>query len=181
MVSQFYRVQTQFIAALGNPKDSSGVGASNWGIWRVDPGPRGVNLSDWKQLKEMGGLSPAGWVFDQNDWWVEENGLIMEKPDFPIPPGQYVVTGGRETQAILTIHPDGDKWELSDSAKLHDVTHLPCRSARYQPMHVDASPGNAKATDFPVKPGGEMPVVDGCRKQDYWVVFVIGLESSLFS
>ena len=96
MASQFYRVQTQFIAALGNPKDSSGVGASNWGIWRVDPGPRGVNLSDWKQLKEMDGLSPAGWVFDQNDWWVEENGLIMEKPDFPIPPGQYVVTGGRK-------------------------------------------------------------------------------------
>ena len=46
---------------------------------------------------------------------------------------------------------------------------------------TDASPENAKETDFPVKPGGEMPVVDGCRKQDYWVVFVIGLESSLFS
>ena len=73
----------------------------------------------------------------------------MEKPDFPLPAGKYVstfyypaskhivhllpghryvVTGGRETQAVLTIHQDGDTWELGEGASLHDVTHLPCRS-----------------------------------------------------
>ena len=101
----------------------------------------------------------------------------MEKPEFLLPVGRYVVTGGRETQSILTVHQDGDKWELSDNAKLHDVTHLPCRSARYQPVKEDASPSNANQSDFPVAPGGSTPTVEGCKKNDYWVVFVIGIES----
>ena len=101
----------------------------------------------------------------------------MEAPEFPLPPGKYVVTGGRETQAILTISSNGDDWELSDGASLHDVTHLPCRSARYQPgSQSPGSPDNAREEDFPVTPGGEMPVVKGCTKQDYWVVFVVGVE-----
>ena len=62
------------------------------------------------------------------DWWMEENGLLMESPDFPLPEGQYLVTGGRETQAVLKV--SGDSWSLSHEAKLSDVTHLPCRSAR---------------------------------------------------
>ena len=162
----------QFVAALGNPKDSKGSGASQWGIWRVDPGPRGVQLEEYKSIKAMDGVTPAGWVFDQNDWWLEENGLIMEKPDFPLPDGRYIVTGGRETQSMLSIQ--GDHWELSDGAKLEDVTHLPCRSARYR----NGSPANAKPSQFPVKPGAEMPAVEGCQKQDYWVLFVlaIGIE-----
>ena len=45
-----------------------------------------------------------------------------------LPGHRYVVTGGRETQAVLTIHQDGDTWELGEGASLHDVTHLPCRS-----------------------------------------------------
>merc|ERR1711997_1185158 len=179
MASKFVRLPSiQFIAALGDPKASSGTGASNWGIWRIDPGPRGVYLNDWEQLKSKNGKSPAGWTFDQNDWWLEEHGLIMEKPDFPLPVGRYFVTGGRETQSILTIHEDGDRWELSNGAKLHDVTHLPCRSARYQPVSENSSPGNANTSDFPVKPGGDMPAVEGCKKQDYWVVFVTAIESS---
>ena len=59
---------------------------------------------------------------------MEENGLLMESPDFPLPEGQYLVTGGRETQAVLKV--SGDSWSLSHEAKLSDVTHLPCRSAR---------------------------------------------------
>merc|ERR1711997_1323428 len=176
MAAKFIRVSTQFIAALGDPAASKGVGATNWGIWRVDPGPRGIHISDWEMLKAMGGVAPQGWTFDQSDWWLEEHGLIMEKPDFLLPAGRYVVTGGRETQSILTIHENGDDWELSDGAKLHDVTHLPCRSARYQPENEGASPDNANEVDFPVTPGGEMPKVQGCKKLDYWVVFVIGLE-----
>ena len=73
------------------------TGASSWGIWRVDPGPRGVRLNNWNMLKNNNGVAPARWKFDANDWWLEEHGLIMEKPDFPLPSGRYVVTGGRET------------------------------------------------------------------------------------
>ena len=46
----FEQVDTQFIAALGDPKASSGTGAEQWGIWRIDPGPRGVRLQNFKQL-----------------------------------------------------------------------------------------------------------------------------------
>merc|ERR1711954_2059 len=178
-MTKYVGVQTQFIAALGDPKASKGSGASSWGIWRVDPGPRGVHITEWELLKTMGGLAPSGWIFDNTDWWLEEHGLIMEKPDFPLPPGKYVVTGGRETQAILTVGENGDDWELSDGAVLHDVTHLPCRSARYQPLSEAGSPDNAHEQDFPVKPGGEMPRVEGCSKQDYWVVFVVVLRQKV--
>ena len=49
-MSGFKQVETQFIAALGDPKASSGTGAEQWGIWRIDPGPRGVRLHNFKQL-----------------------------------------------------------------------------------------------------------------------------------
>ena len=45
--------------------------------------------------------------------------------------------------------------------------------ARYQ----GGSPASAKEDDFPVRPGGEMPGVAGCTKQDYWVLFVVALEN----
>ncbi len=99
----------------------------------------------------------------------------MESPEFPLPSGKYVVTGGRETTAVLVV--DGDKWELLDGATLHDVTHLPCRSARYRPESADASPANARVSDFPVTPGAEMPVINGCSKQDYAVLFVTAVEA----
>ena len=44
--------------------------------------------------------------------------------------GKYLVTGGREVTTTLTVHADG-RWELADGATLYDVTHLPCRAARY--------------------------------------------------
>ena len=173
-MSQFKRVRTQFIAALGDPQATSGTGASSWGIWRVDPGPRGVRLSDAKQLIDSG-VSAAGWTYDNTEFWIEEHGLIMEKPDFPLPPGKYVVTGGREITTVLTISDDGDQWSLEDGARLHDVTHLPCRSARYTPVD-SASAASARPEDFPVTPGGAMPDVPNCKRQDYWVVFVQALE-----
>ena len=37
---EFTQIPIQFIAALGDPQSSSGEGASQWGIWRIDPGPR---------------------------------------------------------------------------------------------------------------------------------------------
>jgi hypothetical protein len=178
----FRSVRTQFIAALGNPAASSGGGAQTWGLWRKDPGPRGVWLNNFEQqLVVSGGVAPASWKFDSGDWWLEENGLIMEKPEFSVPPGKYIVTGDRETVAMLTIHSEDDqgvqRWELDKGATLYDVTHLPCRSARYTPAAgADpgaCSPASAQPSNFPVTPGGPMPPVAGCSKQDYAVLFIV--------
>lgn len=183
--TKFVRLnQIQYIAALADPDASSGKGAETWGHWAIDPGPRGVRLSDYGKLEEAGGVAPALWRFDSNDWWLEENGLIMEAPDFPLPPGKYVVTGGRNIATVLTVHPadaDGEsKWDLADDATIHDVTHLGCRSARYTPIDDDGtcSPANAPKNAFRVEPGRSMPHVGGCNKQDYAVLFIIGVEAT---
>ena len=177
----FKRIPTQFIAALGDPSATSGTDAQKWGVWRLDPGPRGVPLDEYAKLTAARNVAPAKWTFDTADWWLEEHGLIMEKPDFPLPPGKYMVTGDREVTSVLTVYPiDNDgtqRWELSDGAKLYDVTHLPCRSARYAPATPESScsPAKAQNSSFPVTPGAPMPSVEGCNKQDYAVVFVIGV------
>ena len=181
--TRFKRVPTQFIAALGDPTASAGGGAQHWGLWQIDPGPRGVWLAKFDELVAANGVAPADWKFDDKDWWLDENGLIMEKPEFPLSPGKYVVTGDREVTTILTVHPaddDGDRrWELDD-ATLYDVTHLPCRSARYtQAVGTSScSPANAPQSAFKVAPGTQMPAVDGCDKQDYAVLFVIGVAEN---
>src|SRR5262245_51245781 len=69
------RIPTQYIAALGEPGATSGTGAESWGLWRLDPGPRGVELGDYETLKTAG-VAPAQWKFDSSDWWLEEHGLI---------------------------------------------------------------------------------------------------------
>lgn len=181
----------QYMAALGDPEASSGTGAEKWGIWRQDPGPRGVPLGDYeKDISAQGGKAPNGWTFDPSSWWVEEHGLIMETPaSLPLqrfeqdgdnmkvvaPKKRYIVTGGRETKSVLTVHSDG-RWELS-SGNLHDVTHLPCRSAVYTPAKGGVcKPTKEQQSKFPVKPGALMPELDGCNKQDWAVLFVIAEE-----
>ena len=179
--SKFRRIPTQFIAALGDPGANSGTGAQTWGVWPVDPGPRGVRLSQFAQLQKAGGVAPDGWKFDNKDWWVEEHGLIMEQPKFPVTPGTFLVTGDRAISTSLTIHPADkngvSRWALGDRATLHDVTHLGCRAARYMPAAAGAacSPVNVPQTAFPVEPGGAMPPVAGCAQQDYAVLIVIGV------
>jgi hypothetical protein len=179
--TNFRRVRTQFIAALAAPDATSGNNAEEWGLWRLDPGPRGVRLNRYDQLREAGGVAPADWQFDHTDWWLEENGLIMEQPDFPLASGKYLVTGDREVVTVLTVHPEADDgshhWELRDGATVYDVTHLRCRSARYTPAEGNnsCSPEKAQIREFPVTPGAEMPAVEGCNKQDYAVLFVIAV------
>ena len=180
--TKFKRISTQYIAALGDPDATSGSAAESWGLWPLDPGPRGVKLNSYKRLRDAGGVAPARWKFDSTDWWLEEHGLIMEQPTFPLPPGKYLVTGDRDVTAVLTIHPadrNGDRrWELNNGATLYDVTHLACRSARYTPgvSGESCSPEHAPGTAFPVALGGAMPPVEGCTKQDYAVLLVIGVE-----
>jgi len=176
---KFEQIPVQFIAALGDPEATSGDNAKDWGLWPVDPGPRGVRLNRYEQLEAENGVSPAGWQFDNTDWWLEENGLIMEQPQFPLAAGQYMVTGDREITTILTIYPSDEngnqRWELANNASLYDVTHLGCRSARYTPASGNAScsPAQAPQDAFRVAPGAAMPPVEGCEKQDYAVLFVI--------
>ena len=184
-LSKFSRIEPQYIAALGEPGATSGNSAQSWGLWSQDPGPRGCKLDLYPQLKAAGGVAPSQWKFDAADWWLEEHGLIMEKPTFPLPPGKYVVTGDRKVTTVLTIQPkdkDGNqRWELADGATLYDVTHLGCRSARYTPAATAnnlCSPTNVRTTGFPVNPGAAMPVVNGCRKQDYAVLIVVGLPAT---
>jgi len=109
------------------------------------------------------------------------------------------VTGDREVTTVLTVSPDG-AWGL-EAGTLHDVTHLPCRSARYTPLlkpggggdgsggasasgggapapaaMITGTPADADQRDFPVTPGAAMPDVPGCHREDYWVVFVVAIE-----
>ncbi|MEZ5925188.1 MAG: hypothetical protein R3D57_12475 [Hyphomicrobiaceae bacterium] len=177
----FTRIPTQFIAALATPDAKAGTGAEQWGLWRVDPGPRGVRLRHLEALMASGGAAPAGWQFDAEDWWLEEHGLIMEAPEFPMPPGRYLVTGNRETTTVLTVFAKDEtgaqRWELANGATIYDVTHLRCRSARYKPKTGASlcTPAKTPRNDFPIAPDVEMPMVDGCSKQDYAVLFIVGV------
>ena len=178
--TSFKHIPTQFIVALADPSATSGDNAQLWGLWHQDPGPRGCLLENYPKLKETG-VAPAQWTYDNSDWWLEEHGAIMEKPLFPLPPGKYVVTGGRKVTSILTVDPmdkDGKQhWQLENGAKLYDVTHLPCHAARYTPETEggSCSPETVEKQSFPVDPGVPMPTVKGCRKQDYAVLFVVGV------
>ena len=157
------RIPTQYIAALGDKDLKSGIGAETWGLWPVDPGPRGVRLSNYENLRLNKGVAPAQWTFNNVDWWLEEHGLIMEQPVFPIVPGRYVVTGGRDAVSILTIHAKGDDgaqhWELNNGASLYDVTHLGCRAARYTPTTENScTPQLAELKTSPSNPVPPCPL-----------------------
>jgi hypothetical protein len=178
--STFVPGPTQYIAALGNTAATSGTEAESWGFWTVDPGPRGIRVRDYPDLIANGGVAPSGWQFDDAGWWIEEHGLIMEAPSFPLPAGAYVVTGGREVTAVLTVEsPDASghqAWSLSDGATLYDVTHLHCRAALYTPQNEvqSCTPDNTPLNAFPMSPGIAMPAVEGCSKRDYQVLIVLG-------
>ena len=64
--TKFKPVRTQFLAALGDPQSTSGVNADTWGLWQVDPGPRGVRLSNFPLLVANGGVAPSEWIFEKS-------------------------------------------------------------------------------------------------------------------
>jgi len=179
--AKFQSVPTQYIAALGDPGARFGTDAETWGFWAVDPGPRGVRIRDFEKLIARAGVAPEGWQFDSAAWWLEEHGLIMEAPSFPLPPGRYVVTGGREVTAVLTVEAADatgkQAWTLSDGATIYDVTHLRCRAALYtaQQDGQSCTPDNTPTQVFPMSPGVAMPAVEGCSKQDYQVLIIVGM------
>ena len=69
--------------------------------------------------------------------------------------------GRRETTTTLTVHPD-QRWELADGAKLYDVTHLPCRAARYTPLLPGADGTPAKSAALKAAQAAKLD--DKCRK-----------------
>jgi hypothetical protein len=133
-----------------------------------------LEKSDYRQGLRI--LSEGDWRVKNSDKRRSRNGsnanAITSVCDCPLAGAIH-----RVEQFSLAIK-DGDKrWELDDGATLHDVTHLPCRSGRYTPATSDSacSPAKALKTAFPVTPGGPMPPVAGCNKQDYAILFVIGV------
>ena len=179
--TNFVRIPTQYIAALGDPQASSGTDAETWGLWAIDPGPRGVYLGDYADLVANAAVAPDGWKLDPTAWWLEEYGRLMEAPSFPLPAGQYVVTGGRDVASVLTVEePDAmgkQAWSLADGASVYDVTHLGCRAALYTQKETGkaCTPDNAPISVFPMTPDTVMPAVEGCSKQDYQVLIVVGM------
>lgn len=173
--------KTQYIAALGEKSAISGNDAQTWGFWSVDPGPRGIWITNYDDLLANAGLAPDGWQFDNASWWLEEHGLLMESPSFPLPAGAYVVTGGREATAVLTVSAPGadgkQAWSLSDGVSLNDITHFACRAAVYTPTTKGQSctPDKTNTDVFPMRPDISMPQVEGCSKQDYQVLIVTGM------
>jgi hypothetical protein len=179
--TNFVRIPTQYIAALGDPQASSGTDAETWGLWAIDPGPRGVYLEDYADLVANAAVAPDGWKLDPAAWWLEEYGRLMEAPSFPLPAGQYVVTGGRDVASVLTVEaPDAmgkQAWSLADGASVYDVTHLGCRAALYTQKETGkaCTPDKAPINVFPMTPLEVMPAVEGCSKQDYQVLIVVGM------
>jgi hypothetical protein len=179
--TNFVRIPTQYIAALGDPQASSGTDAETWGLWAIDPGPRGVYLADYADLVANAGVAPVGWKLDPTAWWLEEYGRLMEAPTFPLPAGKYVVTGGRDVASVLIVEePDAkgkQAWSLADGASVYDVTHLGCRAALYTQKETGkaCTPDKAPISVFPMTPFEVMPAVEGCSKQDYQVLIVVGM------
>ncbi len=174
------RVQPQYIACLAPGDAMFGTGAEDWGLWRIDPGPIGVWLRFYQLLQKAGNIAPAGWRFDINDWWLDENGLIMKAPEFPMPAGKYYVTNGEDQISLLTVEQADNNgkqaWSLSNDKTIANVTHGPCRSARYTPTNAPStcSPINANLEAFPLKPGESPPLVPGCDRKEYAVLIVFG-------
>jgi hypothetical protein len=174
------RIPTQYIAALGPSTATSGTDAGTWGLWEIDPGPRGVWTKDYAALMANDGLAPEGWSFDASAWWIEEHGLIMEAPSFPLRAGKYVVTGGREVTTILIVGAADamgqQSWSLEGGATVYDVTHLRCRAALYTASQGQScTPDNTPVGVFPMSPDRAMPPIEGCEKQDYQVLIVVGM------
>ena len=98
-----------------------------------------------------------------------------------MPPGKYLVTGNREAKTVLTVFPKDEsgaqRWELADGVTVYDVTHLRCRSALYTPRRTTRPARRKRQSRARFRePGASMPPVENCSKQDYAVLFIIGVE-----
>ncbi len=183
--AKFRRVRSQYIAALGPVDATEGDNAHTWGHWPEDPGPIGVRLRDFDKLAANGGIGPKGWQFNEDDWWLDENGLLMMAPNFPMPSGRFLVTNAIKNVALLTVAaPDADgrqSWQLSNGRTLDDVTHKKCRSARYRPASegADCSPANAQQSAFPLQPDQDPPAVADCDRLVYSVPIIFAVEDTV--
>ena len=176
----YQRTPTQYIAALADPSATSGNNAETWGWWSRDPGPFGVPLSYYDRIQQMGGRGPGGWGFDLDDWWLDENGILMEPPEFPMPAGAFYVTNGEGSYALLTVSDADDgghkAWSLN-RLNIGGVTHGPCRAGRYSPVGATGTcaPDIIDQAIFPLPLGAEPPAVRGCNMVEYEVLIIFGV------
>ena len=138
-----------------------------------------MKITDYAALIANAGKASAGWQFDSAAWWLEEHGLIIKAPVFPLPAGQYVVTGGRGMTSVLTVSaasaPGTSNWSLADGASVYDVTHLGWRAAVYTPAQGQfCTPDATPISVFPMRPDISMPAVAGCTQREYQVLIVLG-------
>ena len=100
-------------------------------------------------------------------------GAFPRENDSPAPRLRALTAFPRRERVV---YPDGNRDAVAAlSALLAPDVQLTSPDVRVLP--ADASPAKANARDFPVTPGAAMPAVAGCKKQDYWVVFVVALEA----
>src|SRR5215467_12985591 len=88
--TKFQRISTQFIAALGDPGATSGSGAQSWGLWPLDPGPRGVELNSYQRLKDPGAVAAPHRTVKATDWSREEQGYTTEERNGAIAPRKHM-------------------------------------------------------------------------------------------
>lgn len=183
--TRIQRVPIQYIASLAGPQERAGTGAETWGLWREDPGPIGVWLHMYEELQARDYVHPTGWRLDVDDWWLDENGILMKHPDFPMPPGTFLVTNGEDKAGLLTVEAadasGAQVWSLSGETVIADVTHGPCRSARYSPIgdSGSCSPASVDQSIFPLPLGAQPPEVPGCNRLEYAVLIVIGIAEDV--
>ena len=88
-----------------------------------------------------------------------------------------------ENISLLTVEkPDAEgkqAWSLTDDKTIGDVTHGPCRSARYTPEGESGScsPKYADRSAFPLKPGESPPLVSGCNRKNYAVLIFFAVPA----
>jgi len=92
---------------VGRPRGHLRQWRAIMGLLEPGPGPARLQAGPLRSIEAAGGVAPSQWKFDPADWWLEEHGLIMEKPTFPLPPGKYLVTGDRKVTTVLTNSAQG--------------------------------------------------------------------------
>jgi len=70
----------------------------------------------------------------------------------------------------------GSEQSAITSAVRTGSVNTPCVHHTFSPPRDLV--GYVRTTGFPVNPAAAMPVVNGCRKQDYAVLIVVGLPAT---
>ena len=118
---------TQFIAGLGSPSATSGKNAQLWGFWPVDPGPRGVQLNNFK-IDLADGVAPAAYKFklDKKDMIVMIKSKTASKHHVrTVQTWSHAILAGNRIppEAICGHKQNGNRADWSDSGEVWYCNH----------------------------------------------------------